>query len=156
MTLHDNSSFADAVSMQPLFRPTPGFTEGFTKDQAWLWLVSHASTRSEVRHFGKRFLEIQRGECAASTRELAARFRWSQGRTRRFLKSLQAASLIDSVAYTQTTVITVKNYDALQSLDSLCDSLMRSEPEMVATHLSRRGRLTEGLRKISKALRRAA
>jgi len=148
MSLHGNFGSPRAIWTQPLFYPDRCFTEGFTKLEAWLWLVSHAVTHDQVRQFGKKGLPLQRGQCAASTRELAARWMWSQGRTRRFLKSLKSESLIDSEPFTQTTLITIKNYDQMQSVDSLSDSLKRSEPEMVAAHPSRRGRLTAVARKI--------
>jgi hypothetical protein len=95
--------------------------EAFTAGQAWVDLLLLAGWKGgSFRVRGIR-VEHERGQLAVSIKNLAARWRWSRGKVKRFLKHLENEHQIEFKTGNVTTVITITNYDLYQPLKSTTD-----------------------------------
>jgi len=91
----------------------PAFRDAI-EASCFVWMISRAAWRPvSVRYRGLR-LELDRGELAISTRDLAATFGWSEVKSRRFLSRLQSDAMIDARTDAGVTIIRLSNYDAFQ------------------------------------------
>lgn len=99
--------------------------EPFTRGQAWvdlLMLANHAP--GIVRKQGLR-IDLERGDVGWSEIELAARWKWSRGKVRRFLDELKNEEMVCRKSVQKTDekqdrrkfVITILNYDRFQQFD---------------------------------------
>lgn len=91
---------------------------------AFLWLVQEAALTPRSIGYGRRAVQIQRGQLSHSIRYLGEQWGWARMRVHRFIKRLTSEGLIlvDSViprcyesgtaSGTAETVITICNYDA--------------------------------------------
>lgn len=88
--------------------------EPFTRGQAWVDLIGLANYAPNfIRVAGVR-IDIMRGQCGWSEIKLSERWKWSRGKTRRFLNELERDQRVCINSTTRTTIITVCNYDAYQ------------------------------------------
>ncbi len=94
-------------------------SEPFTRAQAWvdlLLLANHAT--GHIRRRGI-LVEVERGAVGYSEETLAARWRWSRGKVRRFLDELiRNDSILRKTVQKKTSVtnlIYIKNYEAYQT-----------------------------------------
>lgn len=97
--LFDHPSFAD---------------EPFTEREAWIWLIKEAAWRDRKVRVGRGVVTLARGQCAASTRFMADRWKWSEARVRRFLNRLKTDALITTDIDAQATRITICKYNEYQ------------------------------------------
>lgn len=94
-------------------------TEPFTKAQAWVDLLLLANHKKG--HIRKRgiVIEVQRGQVGYSEESLAERWKWSRGKTRRFLKYLLNNSRILRNPVQQnpnlSSLISITNYEIYQA-----------------------------------------
>jgi len=88
--------------------------EPFSEREAFLWLVSEAAWRPTKARVGSALIELERGQCAFSTRFMAAKWKWSESRVRRFFKRLCESEIIDAVADAKATKVTIRKYDRFQ------------------------------------------
>ena len=88
-------------------------TEKFTRSQAWIDLISLAKWEPGEEKFrdGSVTVQMNRSDIALSTKTLAIRWKWSRGRTSRFLDWLENEHQIEQRKNNITTVITIDNYD---------------------------------------------
>jgi hypothetical protein len=120
-----------AISRGIFDHPLLKSTRPFSRLEAWEWLINAAAwrPRGHVWRFG--VLHIERGELAASVRELANRWLWSKSSVHRFLQLLAREAMIaltDSSSGTRSgtrtgtvtqrapAIITICNYDKFQHL----------------------------------------
>lgn len=99
-------------------------SEPFTKGQAWLDLIGRASYEDNEL--------TKRGELIVSERGLAARWKWSESKVRRFLLKLEADGMIkrssnrSSNRSTWGSTISVEKYEVYQNGRSTNRSTYRS------------------------------
>jgi hypothetical protein len=98
----------------PVFKREP-----YTEREAWLWLIEHAAFLPHSRKIGHNRIELKRGQVAASMRYLAAAWKWSEARVRRFLRRLKSDAMIDApndaASDAPVTVISLVKYDTYQA-----------------------------------------
>lgn len=101
--------------------------EPLSEREAFLFIVAAAAWKPRQDRIGRAVVDLQRGQFAASTRFLAARWGWSEARVRRFFIRLSGRrtgdaatdaqsdaatdALIDAVSTRDVTVITIRNYN---------------------------------------------
>lgn len=118
--------------------------EKFTKAQAWIDLIGLAKfAPGEVilRH-GSVTVTLKRADMAMSVKNLAIRWKWSRGKTSRFLNCLENEHQIEQRKNNVTTVITIINYDRYQSVGTQTDTERTSEGEKRTPNGHRAGQLT--------------
>jgi len=88
--------------------------ETFNYASAWIDLLLSANWQDG--HFYKRNIrhEQKRGQVAISIKGLADRWKWSQGKVKRFLDNLKTGEQIEYQTTNVTTIITILNYDQYQ------------------------------------------
>lgn len=92
------------------------FAEPFTRMGAWidmLLLANYKSNSITVRH---QVVPLQRGQIRMSEDALAARWQWSRGKVRRFLKKLEENGQIVQQKNNVIGCITIVNYEMYQSV----------------------------------------
>lgn len=89
--------------------------EPFTEREAFMWMVMEASFKARERRVGNEVVSLGRGQLAASTRFMAAAWKWSESRVRRYLGRLSGRRMIDASSDAGITVVTICKYDAYQS-----------------------------------------
>jgi hypothetical protein len=105
--------------------------EPFTRAQAWVDLLLLANHK--IGHIRKRgiLIEVQRGQVGYSEETLAARWKWSRNKTRRFLSCLRVAGQISRNPVQQnpklSCLISIINYDSYQSGDTTDDTTERQQ-----------------------------
>ncbi len=123
--------------------------EKFTRAQAWVDLIMLANHKdSFFRARGQR-IDVKRGQVAHSEQSLAARWKWSRGKVRRFLQELEGKLVPDDLdGKTEktehhnermivqhksniTTLITIVNYDQYQG-DGTVDGTAGGTPNRTA------------------------
>jgi predicted nucleic-acid-binding Zn-ribbon protein len=94
----------------PLFN-----SETFTKGQAWitlLMLTNHKANFLQVKN--GEMIKIERGECGYSELALAKIFKWSRGKVKRYLKTLETQKMIQQKKVSDRNIIKVINYENYQ------------------------------------------
>ena len=79
----------------------------FSRRDAFMWLVAEAAWKDQP--------PLKRGQLSHSVRFMAVKFGWTAPKVQRFLASLKADTMIETVADTGQTVITICNYDKYQN-----------------------------------------
>ncbi|MGY4399860.1 hypothetical protein [Bradyrhizobium sp. USDA 3315] len=110
-----------------IFDDEPFPSEPYSQREAFLFLVAAAAWKPRQERVGRAIVDLERGQVAASTRFLAAKWGWSEAKVRRCLNRLSGRrssdapidapsngmsdALIDAVSTRDITVITIRNYD---------------------------------------------
>ena len=89
-------------------------SEPYSKGQAWVDLLLHANFTDNELMLKNEVLHIKRGQQARSELTLADEWKWSRGKVRRFLKTLQRHDMIEQQTGHLTSVISICNYDSFQ------------------------------------------
>ena len=87
----------------------------FSKAEAWLDIlmaVNHSEQKVVIKNV---VYTVKRGDSIMSLDSWAKRWNWNKSKVRRFLLVLQGDSMIVTKNETQTTRLTVCNYDSYQS-----------------------------------------
>lgn len=105
----------------------------FSRREAWLWIVSEAAWKPHRRRVSGRVFELERGQLVASLRYLAAKWRWSEPRVRRFLAALISDAMVDAQTDAGVTVLTVCKYTEYQRISLPSDAIRKQEPDAGAT-----------------------
>lgn len=90
--------------------------EKFTRGQAWVDLIMLANHKpGHIRIRGIK-IDIDRGQLAYSELSLSKRWKWSRGKTRRFLQELSSNPVqqIEQQTNNLTSLITIINYEQYQ------------------------------------------
>jgi hypothetical protein len=118
----------------PVFKREP-----YTEREAWLWLIEHAAFLPHSRKIGHNRIELKRGQVAASMRYLAAAWKWSEARVRRFLRRLKGDAMIDApndaASDAPVTVISLVNYDTYQARIDHSDAASDAASDGKATQI---------------------
>ena len=94
--------------------------------KAWLDLVMMAQHEPKQLTFNNELLDVDRGSFITSVRKLADRWKWGKDRVLKFLRMLQKAKMIDRVADSKKTLITIVNYDFYQKKDGVKKTGLRT------------------------------
>ena len=86
----------------------------FNMTMAWIDMLLIATHTTHTDLWRGVPTEFKRGDVNLSIKELAARWGWSRDKAKRFLKHLEADSMIRINATPRRTVITIVNYDVFQ------------------------------------------
>ena len=96
--------------------------EPFTRGQAWVDLLLITNYEDGYyRNRGER-IDLQRGQCGRSVLSLSERWKWSRGKTTRFLKELEKDGRILIKTDNRNTIISICNYDKFQCHDTADDT----------------------------------
>ena len=106
--------------------------ERFDDRSAWIDLLLMANHEEKKVPFYKGFVTVKRGQHMTSQVQLAARWHWSRERVKRFLKRLENDGMIITDTARGNTLVTLVNYDSLQSRRTPSES--PNESPYVATH----------------------
>jgi hypothetical protein len=117
-----------AIFEHPMFAAEP-----FTEREAWLWLIAEAAWKPTRTRVGKAVIDLDRGQLAHSLRFIAARWRWSEPRVRRFLARLKTDAMIDAQATRDATQITICNFDRFQSARRTSETESDAPTDALAT-----------------------
>lgn len=97
--------------------------EPFTQREAWAWLIAKAAWKPYSKHvLGKPF-NLERGQLVASYRYLAEQWKWSLGKTQRYLGKLKNGHMIRYTSDTGINLITICNYNKYQRVSLPNDTL---------------------------------
>ncbi len=100
-----------SLSQHPLW-----LSEVFTRGQAWMDLLLLANhTNGYFRHKRGQRIDVLRGQVGYSMKSLANRWRWSDGKVKRFLNELEREYMVTLQKNNVTTIISIINYDHYQS-----------------------------------------
>lgn len=91
----------------------PVFSD-FSEASAFVWMISQAQWRTKKVRYKDRVIELERGQLALSTRDLARKMNWSQSRAQRFTNRLTHEHMIGSHSGSGVNVITICNYNKYQ------------------------------------------
>lgn len=101
------------------------FEEPFTRAQAWIDLLILANHEQMTLYKRGIRVVVNRGEVGWAERELSERWRWSRGKLRRYLKTLEMEQQIVQQKNHTLSRIIIKNYSKYQensTTDSTTDS----------------------------------
>jgi hypothetical protein len=120
-----------AISRGIFDHPLLKTNKRYSKLEAWAWLINAAAWRAHGHRWRFGVLHVERGELAASVREMAEQWGWPRSNVSRFLNLLAREAMIilsDSASETRTgtrtgpitqrapSIITICNYDKFQRL----------------------------------------
>ena len=86
-----------------------------------LWAMKASWKKSEV-FYQNTLIKLERGQLATSISQLAREWKWSRGKVRRFLKTVQQADMIRTENGQGYILITICNYDTYQDVPEQADS----------------------------------
>lgn len=112
--------------------------EPLSKLEAWMWLISEAAWKPHRRRIGGRVIELDRGQYVGSLRFIASKWRWSEPKVRRFLKTLVDEKMVDANTDAGMTVITIRNYNSFQRTSLPTDAMHESNTDAAATQQRRK------------------
>lgn len=96
--------------------------EPFTKGQAWIDLIGNANHKPASIWIRGIEQPVKRGQLAWSELTMAKRWKWSRGKVRRYLSSLETRQMIVQQTNKLTTLLTICKYDIYQSGDTTDDT----------------------------------
>lgn len=108
--------------------------EKFTRGQAWVDLLMLANHKDGWFMVRDNRVDVKRGQIGRSILSLADRWKWSQGKVKRFLKMLENDDQIREQNSNVTTLITLINYDTYQKTESRTESRRRADGEQTETN----------------------
>jgi DNA-binding transcriptional regulator YhcF (GntR family) len=92
-----------------------GFTnKTFSKFEAWIDLLLSANHENSTIPIGSTVYRLKRGEQIRSLKTLSIEWNWSINKVKRFLELLKNDNMIEYTSDTQTTRITIINYNTYQ------------------------------------------
>lgn len=96
--------------------------EPFTKGQAWVDLIGHANHRPGSVWIRGIEVQVKRGQLAWSELTMAKRWKWSRGKVRRYLGTLETRQMIVQETSPLTTLLTICKYEVYQGSDTTDDT----------------------------------
>lgn len=90
-------------------------SEPFTKMQAWIDMILLASHKEHSIFVRGQKVIISRGQIAMSEQNIAARWRWSRGKVRRYMNELEIEQQIEQQKNNVISLISIVNYSKYQS-----------------------------------------
>lgn len=103
---------------------------------AWIDILLTVNWKDEKVVIGNRILVCRRGESLRSLDTWAERWGWNKSATRRFLKMLQSDSMILLKNETQTTRLTVCNYESYQEVRNASETQVKRKRNADETQMT--------------------
>lgn len=97
-----------------LFESKMWLDEPFTIGQAWVDLIAMANYADKDHFFRGSVQRVLRGQVVTSKAALANRWKWSDGKVRRYLANLERLKMVHTDSSTNGVVITIENYGVYQ------------------------------------------
>lgn len=114
------------LSENPLWLIKP-FSEG----QAWIDLLLITTfDEGYIKTKNGTVIKLKRGECGYSQLTLSNRWGWSRGKVNRFLKLLKCEKMIQQKIVSNTTIISILNYDVFQN-DTINDTINGQQTDTI-------------------------
>ena len=88
--------------------------EPYDRRSAWLYLIGMANFRKTKKIYKGQLQIVERGQLITSMKTLAAEWRWSINKVRRFLAILERDNMCTIVGTHDGTIITIENYAKYQ------------------------------------------
>jgi hypothetical protein len=129
--MRDRGVFAVDRSIfdHPLFAPEP-----YTEREAWIWMIGAAAWKAQRVRVGRHTISLERGQFAFSTRFLATKFKWSQGKIIRYLKRLETEAMTTTSATREAIHITICNYDKYAFGRNTNDTQTETQNDALTVH----------------------
>ena len=105
----------------------------YSNFEAWIWLLLKANHKDNKFMLGSELIKVKKGSMITSQKKLCRQFRWGNSKLRSFLKVLQKDKMILLKTNTQSTHITICNYDTYQE-NQIADKL-KTNREQTANKL---------------------
>ena len=86
----------------------------YSNFEAWIWLLLKANHKDNKFMLGSELIKVKKGSMITSQKKLCRQFRWGSTKLRNFLKVLQKDKMLLLETNTQSTHITICNYDSYQ------------------------------------------
>ena len=86
----------------------------YSNFEAWIWLLLKANHKDNKFMLGTELVKVKKGSMITSQKKLCRQFRWGSTKLRNFLKVLQKDIMLLLETNTQSTHITICNYDSYQ------------------------------------------
>ena len=86
----------------------------YSNFEAWIWLLLKANHKDNKFMLGSELVKVKKGSMITSQKKLCKQFRWGNSKLRSFLKVLQKDKMLLLETNTQSTQITICNYDTYQ------------------------------------------
>ena len=86
----------------------------YSNFEAWIWLLLKANHKDNKFMLGTELVKVKKGSMITSQKKLCRQFRWGSTKLRNFLKVLQKDEMLLLKTNTQSTHITICNYDSYQ------------------------------------------
>jgi len=86
----------------------------YSNFEAWIWLLLKANHKDNKFMLGSELVKVKKGSMITSQKKLCRQFRWGNSKLRSFLKVLQKDKMILLETNTQSTHITICNYETYQ------------------------------------------
>ena len=86
----------------------------YSNFEAWIWLLLKANHKDNKFMLGSELVKVKKGSMITSQKKLCRQFRWGNSKLRSFLKVLQKDKMLLLETNTQSTQITICNYDTYQ------------------------------------------
>ena len=90
-------------------------SETFTRGQAWVDLLLLANHKDGYLRIDGKRIDVKRGQLGWSILNISKRWKWSRGKTTRFLKELETDGQITLKTDTKNSIITLCKYNEYQS-----------------------------------------
>ena len=107
----------------------PILDDRFSRQAAWMYIISHASYKRQVLNVRGESFEIDRGQMFTSVRKLASIFRWNKDTVSHFLSDTEKAGMIRFSATHNGTLITIANYSKYQAFSVSHSERPDTEPD---------------------------
>lgn len=88
----------------------------YSERDAWIYLIGEAAFEDRKYRIKSMTIDLKRGQLTASIRYLSTVFKWSKGRTERFIKELKNWDMIRVENGTAQNVLTICNYNKFQGV----------------------------------------
>lgn len=86
----------------------------FNRSMAWIDLLLIANHKTHTKLWKGKTIHFKRGDVNLSITQLAKRWGWSRGKTRRFILSLKMDGMVDIKRTPDGTVLTIVKYGSFQ------------------------------------------
>ena len=86
----------------------------YSNFEAWIWLLLKANHKDNKFMLGSELVKVKKGSMITSQKKLCKQFRWGSTKLRNFLKVLQKDKMLLLETNTQSTQITICNYESYQ------------------------------------------
>jgi CTP-dependent riboflavin kinase len=126
------------IKLYRKFLEHPFWTEKrvYSKAEAWIYLLYKARFAESKLMIDNKIMIVHRGEFVTSELKLSDRWNWSRGKVRRYLDELETEQMITRKRTTNSTTITLINYEVYQG-DDTTDDTTNGQPIVQRTNIRR-------------------